>query len=445
MELVLSEKFDFKKKRKSLEKKNYKNYKKNSFEKKNFDKKKSRCPVFSLCGACSHIDVPYEEQLSIKLGNMIKLLGKYSHVDPVVGMKNPYHYRCKVNAVLKQKYDGTIVGGNYSEHTHKIVPVEKCYIEDAVADRIIVDTQKLLSSFKMKVYNGKNGYGNIRYLMVRIGKQTGEIMLIIVTRSPVMPSKNNFVKALVKIHPEITTIVQNVNDRTDSMILGKRENVLYGKGYIEDRLCGKIFKISPQSFYQVNPVIAEKIYRKAIDNAKLSPRDTVIDAYCGTGTIGIVAASDAGKVIGVELNSDAVRDAHVNAKVNSVNNIEFYNEDAGIFMEKYEEEGGKVDVVLMDPPRAGADIKFLNTLIKLKPDRISYISCNPITLERDLGILVSSGEYEVKSITPFDLFPFTEHVETVCLLSNRKPDTKVRIDVDLEDYYRIKDSKKNQN
>ena len=378
---------------------------------------KSRCPVFSLCGACSHIDVPYEEQLSTKLGNMIKLLGKYAHVDPVVGMKNPYHYRCKVNAILKQKFDGTIEGGNYSEHTHKIVPVEKCYIEDLAADRVIVDTQKLLSSFKMKVYNERNGYGNIRYLMVRVGKQTGEIMLIIVTRSPVMPSKNNFVKALLKIHPEITTIVQNINDRTDSMILGSRENVLYGKGYIEDELCGRRFRISPRSFYQVNPVIAEKIYRKAIDGARISPKDTVIDAYCGTGTIGIVAAADAGKVIGVELNSDAVKDAKINAKINSVENIDFYNDDAGKFMEDYYAEGGMADVVLMDPPRAGSDSKFLNTLLKLKPERISYVSCNPITLERDLGILTASGEYKVNTITPFDLFPFTENTEVVATLS----------------------------
>ena len=380
-------------------------------------KSDSRCPVFSLCGACAHIDVPYEEQLSEKLGNMIRLLGKYAHVDPVVGMKNPYHYRCKVNAVLKQKYDGTIEGGNYSEHTHRIVPVEKCYIEDTAADRIIVDTAKLMSSFKMKVYNENNGYGNIRYLMVRVGKQTGEIMLIIVTRSPVMPSKNNFVKALLKVHPEITTIVQNVNDRTDSMILANKENVLYGKGYIEDRLCGRTFRISPRSFYQVNPVIAEKIYRKAIDNARISPKDTVIDAYCGTGTIGIVAAADAGRVIGVELNSDAIRDAKVNAKINNVNNVEFYNEDAGEFLEKYYEEGGRADVILMDPPRAGADRKFLDTLLKLKPERISYVSCNPMTLERDLGILTAEGGYEVKKITPFDLFPFTENTECVAFLS----------------------------
>ncbi|XME04108.1 23S rRNA (uracil(1939)-C(5))-methyltransferase RlmD [Lachnospiraceae bacterium C1.1] len=393
----------------------------------------SRCPVFSLCGACAHIDVPYEKQLSDKLGNMIKLLGKYGHVDPVVGMKNPYHYRCKVNAVLKQKYDGTIEGGNYSEHTHKIVPVEKCYIEDAIADRIIVDTQKLMTSFKMKVFNERNGYGNIRYLMVRVGKQTGEIMLIIVTRSPVMPSKNNFVKALLKIHPEITTIVQNINDRTDSMILGRRENVLYGKGYIEDKLCGRTFRISPQSFYQVNPVIAEKIYRKAIDNARISPKDTVIDAYCGTGTIGIVAAADAGRVIGVELNSDAVKDANINARINSVDNIEFYNDDAGKFMEEFYEEGGKADLVIMDPPRAGSDEKFLNILLKLQPERISYVSCNPKTLERDLGILTANKAYEVKSITPYDMFPFTDNVETVVLLSQQNPDDRIRVKVDLDE------------
>ncbi|MCR5526933.1 MAG: 23S rRNA (uracil(1939)-C(5))-methyltransferase RlmD [Lachnospiraceae bacterium] len=380
-------------------------------------KSKSRCPVFSLCGACSHIDVPYDEQLAAKHRTLINLLGKYGKVDAVVGMKDPYHYRCKVNAVLLQKHDGTIEPGNYSEGTHRIVPIEKCYIEDAKADKIIVDTAKLMKSFKMKIYNDRNGYGNIRYIMVRMGKQTGEVMVIIVTRSPIMPSKNNFVKALLKEHPEVTTIVQNINDRTDSMILGKRNVVLYGKGYIEDKLCGKKFRISPNSFYQVNPVQTELLYRKAIEVAGITKKDTVVDAYCGTGTIGIIASDKAGSVIGAELNADAVRDARENAKINDIKNISFVSDDAGDFLERYYEDGHKADVVIMDPPRAGSSEKFLTTLLELEPERISYVSCNPITLERDLAFLTRAKKYKVDSITPFDMFPFTDNIETVCLLS----------------------------
>ena len=380
-------------------------------------KSKSRCPVFSLCGACSHIDVPYDEQLAAKHRTLVNLLGKYGKIDEVVGMKDPYHYRCKVNAVLLQKYDGTIEPGNYSEGTHRIVPIEKCYIEDAKADQIIVDTAKLMKSFKMKIYNDRNGYGNIRYIMVRMGKQTGEVMVIIVTRSPIMPSKNNFVKALLKDHPEITTIVQNINDRTDSMILGKRNVVLYGKGFIEDKLCGKKFRISPGSFYQVNPVQTELLYRKAIEVAGITKNDTVVDAYCGTGTIGIIASDKAGSGIGAELNSDAVRDARENAKINDIKNINFVNDDAGDFLERYYADGNKADVVIMDPPRAGSSEKFLTTLLELEPERISYVSCNPITLERDLDFLTRAKKYKVESITPFDMFPFTDNIENVVLLS----------------------------
>ena len=379
-------------------------------------KSKSRCPVFAQCGACTHIDVDYAEQLKIKQQSMIKLLGKYANVDDIIGMKDPYHYRCKVTSILLQKFDGSIVTGNYSERSHRIVPIENCYIEDAKADKIISDAAKLMASFKMKVFNDRNGYGNIRYMMVRMGKQTGQIMLIIVTRSPIMPSKNNFVKALIKQHPEITTIVQNINERTDSMILGRRDTVLYGKGYIEDKLCGKTFRISPQSFYQVNPVQTEHLYRKAIEVAGINKTDTVLDAYCGTGTIGIVASDKAKRVIGVELNSNAVRDANVNAKINNVENIEFYNQDAGEFLEEFYAGGEKADVVIMDPPRAGSDTKFLGTLLNLMPERIAYVSCNPITLERDLDYLTKSGKYKVASITPVDMFPFTEGVETVVAL-----------------------------
>ncbi|MCR5627409.1 MAG: 23S rRNA (uracil(1939)-C(5))-methyltransferase RlmD [Lachnospiraceae bacterium] len=401
---------------------------------------KSRCSVFAKCGACSHIDVPYEEQLSIKQGSMIKLLNTFCYVDKIVGMDDPFHYRCKVNSVLLKRKDGSVVHGNYSEGTHRIVPIENCLIEDERADRLITDTAKLLGDFKIKIYNDRSDFGLVRYLMVRIGKFTGEMMLVIVTRSPIFPSKNNFIKALLKIHPEVKTVVQNVNSRSDSMVLGDRDIVMYGKGYITDELCGMKFRISPRSFYQVNPVQAEKIYKRAIELADLKGDEVVIDAYCGTGTIGLIAAAAAGRVIGVELNADAIRDAKKNAEINSVENIEFICDDSTKFLEDYAEKGGQADVVLLDPPRAGVGDALIETLKRVKPSRIVYVSCNPFSLERDLKKFTEDGEYTVKAITPYDMFPMTEHVEVVSLLermTKRKPDTGISLSLDMGEYYDI--------
>ena len=274
----------------------------------------------------------------------------------------------------------------------------------------------LMKSFKMRAYNEDTGYGFLRHILIRTGYHTGQIMVVLVTASPVFPSKNNFVKALRKLHPEITTIVANVNDRNTSMILGDKQQVLYGKGYIEDILCGKRFRISPKSFYQVNPVQTEILYDKAMEYAELTGKETVIDAYSGIGTIGMVASDRAKEVISVEVNGDAVRDAIANAKMNKIKNVHFYKADAGEFMVKMAAAGQKADVVFMDPPRAGSDRKFLNSLLRLKPRKVVYISCNPETLKRDLGYLTGNG-YRVKKIQPVDMFPMTEGIETVSLLS----------------------------
>ncbi|MDF2803488.1 MAG: rlmCD 1, partial [Anaerocolumna sp.] len=260
--------------------------------------------------------------------------------------------------------------------------------------------------------------GLLRHVMIRTGYASGEIMVVLVLASPILPSKNNFVKALREQHPEITTIVVNVNDKKTSMVLGNKEQVIYGKGYIEDTLCGKVFRISPKSFYQVNPVQTEVIYNKAIEMADLTGTETVVDAYCGIGTIGLIAADHVNKVIGVELNKDAVRDANINAKRNDATNIEFYNNDAGEFMSQMAEQKETVDVVFMDPPRTGSNEQFMDALASLKPKKVVYISCNPITLERDLEYLTKKGYKAVKAV-PVDMFPWTGHVETVCLLERK--------------------------
>ena len=302
-------------------------------------------------------------------------------------------------------------------------------IEDSQCTDIIKDIKELIASFKYQPYDEDAGKGMIRHILLRKGFSTKEIMLVIVTAGVAFPSKNNFLKVLCEKHPEITTIVQNINDRRTSMVLGKRNIVLKGKGYIEDVLCGCRFRISPTSFYQINHQQTEKLYKKAIQLADISKNDTVIDAYCGIGTIGIVASKKAGKVIGVELNSEAVSDAKINASINNIKNVTFVNADAGDFLVEYA-KNAKADVVIMDPPRSGSTPEFLNSLLKIKPDRIVYISCGPDTQARDIKVLVKGG-YKVTACQPFDLFPHTEHVETVVLLSHKKPDGHINVKVEF--------------
>lgn len=380
--------------------------------------KKTLCPVFRQCGGCQMLDMPYEMQLKKKQIELDALLKKHCPVHKIIGMENPYHYRNKVHAAFGHR-KGEVISGVYRANSHDIVPVESCMIEDQKADEIIGTIRGMLKSFKIRTYDEDSGYGLLRHVLVKRGFATNEIMVVLVTASPIFPSKNHFVKALREKHPEITTIIQNVNDRGTSMVLGDREKTLYGKGYIEDVLCGCTFRISSKSFYQINPVQTEVLYGKAIEAAGLTGKETVIDAYCGIGTIGIIASKKASKVIGVELNKDAVHDAKENAKRNGITNIQFYNNDAGRFMVNMASQGESVDVVLMDPPRSGSTEEFIDSLAVMKPKRVVYVSCNPVTLERDLGWFEKRG-YVAKEAWGVDLFPQTEHVECVCLLTRNK-------------------------
>lgn len=397
---------------------------------------KYNCPYDKKCGGCSLLAHDYEEQLKLKKERLAKLLSPYGRLDEVIGMDDPLHYRNKVHAVFTTDKKGNIISGVYEEGTHKVVAVDNCLIENEKADAIIATIRKLLPSFKLKVYDEDRRTGLFRHVLIRTAHSTGQIMVVLVLSSTMFPSKNNFVKALLKEHPEITTIVMNINDKKTSMVLGDREQTIYGKGYIEDILCGNTFRISPKSFYQVNSLQTEILYNKAIEFAGLKGNETVIDAYCGIGTIGITVASHmakGGSVIGVELNPDAVRDAIANAKRNSVDNIRFYCDDAGRFMTKMAAQGQHADVVFMDPPRSGSDEAFLSCVAKLAPSRIVYISCGPDTLARDLGVLKKKG-YKVEKMVGVDLFPMTEHAETVVLLSKGMVDSrKVKVDFSLED------------
>jgi len=399
-------------------------------EKTAVKKRSGLCPVADKCGGCSWINKPYVEQLKNKEKQLKELLAPFCKVEGVIPMEHPEHYRNKVHAVFGENRYHDAISGIYEQKSHRIVPVDSCLIENANADEIIVSIRGLLKSFHIRPYNEDTGYGLLRHVLIRTGHVTGQIMVVLVLASPILPSKNNFVKALLKLHPEITTVVINVNNRNTSMVLGDKEHVIYGKGYIEDELCGKRFRISPRSFYQVNPVQTEILYGKALEYAGLTGKETVVDAYCGTGTIGMIASDKAAKVIGVELNADAVRDARNNAKANQIRNIQFYQNDAGKFLVEMAGQGAKVDVVLMDPPRSGSTEEFMNSVAQIGPERIVYVSCNPETLVRDLKYFKKKG-YRVAKGVGVDMFPFTEHVETVVLLSHKKPDGHINVKVEF--------------
>ena len=376
------------------------------------------CPVYKKCGGCQLQNLTYPEQLKFKQNKVEKLLKKFCKVEPIIGMENPYHYRNKVQAAFWTDRKGKIISGVYQSGTHHVVGIDSCQTEDVIADKIIVAVRKLLPSFKLTTYNEDTHKGFLRHILVKRGFATNQIMLVLVTGTPVFPSKNNFVKAILKQFPEITTIVHNINPYNTNLVLGDVQKVLYGKGYIEDILCGCKFRISPKSFYQINPVQTEVLYNKAMEYADLKGEETVLDTYCGIGTIGIVAAKrGAGHVVGVELNPDAVRDAIVNAKANNLKNIRFFKGDAGEFMYEVADEDEKPDVVFMDPPRAGSDTKFLDSLIKMSPKTVVYVSCNPETLARDIDYLSKNSDYKVQKIQPVDMFPHTAHIETVVLIS----------------------------
>lgn len=374
------------------------------------------CPKRKQCGGCQLMHLPYAEQLARKQSQLERLLGRYGHVEPILGMDRPYHYRGKVQAAFGTDGRGRIISGVYQSGSHRIVSVDDCLLEDETADRIIVDIRRMMPDFKMTAYDERRASGFLRHVLVRRSFSTGEVMVVLVAATPVFPLRKPFLKALLERHPEITTVVLNINDKFTPLVLGKKETVLCGPGYIEDELCSLRFRISPASFYQVNPAQTGRLYETAIGFAGLTGRERVLDAYCGTGTIGLAAAAHCAAVAGVELNRDAVRDAIANAKRNGIKNAWFTCADAGEFMARSARAGEGCDVVFMDPPRAGSDAKFLSALLTLAPPRVVYISCDPETLARDLGVLTSGG-YRAERIQPVDMFPHTEHIETAVRLS----------------------------
>lgn len=382
----------------------------------------NKCPVCKKCGGCQLQNLTYKEQLSMKQAKVIRLVGRYCHVDEIIGMDDPYHYRNKVSHAFGFM-SGRVVSGIYQSSSRRIVPCDTCLLEDAYADEIVKTVKKLCISFGIQAYDLKSGRGFLRHVLVRRGFSSGETMTVLVTAKGDFPKKRDFAAALLARH-EITTVVWNINSSDTPLLLGVKSEVLHGDGYITDTLSGLSFRISPNSFYQVNPVQTEVLYGKAAEFACLSGKERVIDAYCGTGTIGLTIAKDARELIGVDSNAEAVADAIANAERNGIRNASFAVSDAGEFMLKLALRGETADVVITDPPRAGCSKQFVSALLALAPKRIVYVSCNPETLSRDLFAL-SEGGYRVKKIQPVDMFPFTEHVETVVLLSHKKPDRQI--------------------
>ena len=375
------------------------------------------CPIAYKCGGCDYSDISYEDELEEKMNYSAYFLSSFGPIAPIMGMKEPYHYRNKVQAVFGYNHKGEIISGLYRKGTHQIVAVRDCELEFKEAANILRSIRKLMKSFHLTPYNEDTFQGDIRHVLLRKGHKSGEILILLIFGNPYFKSKKEFINALKEMHSEISTICFQVNNEKTSMVISEnRITTLYGKGYIEDTLCGLSFRISPSSFYQINSLQTEVLYNTAIAMASLSGKERVMDAYCGTGTIALVASKKAKSVVGVELNESAVRDAIDNAKRNNIDNATFVTADASLYCKELAKAHEEFDVVFLDPPRSGSDERFLSSLIKLGPKRIVYISCNIETQSRDLRYLESFGPYRTYASQVVDMFPRTEHVENIALL-----------------------------
>ena len=373
--------------------------------------KKSICKYAGKCNGCQLLNMEYEKQLSYKQQKVIKLLGRFCHVDEIIGADDAFNYRNKATFAFCPTYKGETICGIYNSTTKNVVSVKRCRIDNPKADRIVNSIYMLMRSFKIQPFDERTGRGTVRYVTVRTADKTGEILVLIVTAKNELPKKQAFIKRLLSDNPEIKTVVHGINQNEKAIFLDKIQEVLYGKGYIEDELCGKRFIITADSFYQINHNQTEKLYSKAIEFANLQKNERILDAYCGVGTITILASDFVKESIGFEINKTAVKNAQDNIKLNNCENVKIFNCDASNF-----EADKGFDTVFLDPPRAGCSYSFLRKLIKMKSKKIVYVSCNPETQARDLNTLTKTG-YKVQKIQPVDMFPNTKHIETVVLLT----------------------------
>ncbi len=376
-----------------------------------------RCSCFKRCGGCQ-LDMPYKQQLEWKQSKAQRMLSRFCKVEQIIPMQSPYNYRNKVQTVYRRDRSGRLISGVFQSSTRTLTATQDCFLEDTAAQSIVAELKKLFVSFRIMPYDERTGRGILRHTLIRTAKQTGEIMLVIVTKGAMFPSKHNFIKALLQKCPQITTVVQNICDDPMPLTLGERNNVLYGSGKIADELCSCKFLISPASFYQVNPVQTQILYDTAVKAADIAEGKRVLDAYCGVGTIGIVCAKQGAQVVGVESNKSAVRDAIANARLNKLNNIRFVNADATQFICESAFRGESYDTIIMDPPRAGSTEQFISAVAAISPHSVVYVSCKIETLERDLKLFAKCG-YKAQLIQPVDMFPHTTGIETVVLLKKK--------------------------
>lgn len=379
------------------------------------DRINPKCPIATACGGCCFQNATYEYELRYKKHKVEEVLKRIGHlegikVNDVLGMNNPEHYRNKIQVPFAKDHK-KVVYGFYKSKTHKIIPLKQCNIEDEKAGPILESIARLMEQYHIDPYNEDYRTGIIRHVLIRTSRSTDEVMVVLVSNVDTFPGRNNFVKDLVRLRPEISTVIQNTNKRDTNVILGESDKVLFGKGFITDEILGLKFNISCRSFFQVNPIQVEILYKTALNFAKLTKNDTLLDAYAGVCTIGLLAAPRVKKVTSVEVEKSAVINGINNAKLNSINNIEIIEADCTEYINK---ELPKFDVVIMDPPRKGSTPEFLSAIKKIKPSRLVYISCDPATLARDLEILKDS--FTIEEVQPVDMFSRSFHVETVVSL-----------------------------
>ncbi|WP_273127826.1 23S rRNA (uracil(1939)-C(5))-methyltransferase RlmD [Bacillus weihaiensis] len=379
------------------------------------------CPIYSQCGGCQLQHVSYEGQLEFKRKQVEQVLARIGKLDlnqvkvhPTLGMEDPWSYRNKAQVPVGER-EGGLVAGFYQKRSHDIIDMERCLIQQADNDDVVQAVKRICEKYGIRAYNEEKHKGWLRHIMVRYGLVTNELMVVFVTRTADFPHKADMIKEITETFPRVKSIVQNINSKRTNVIFGDETNVIWGEEYIYDKIGDVKFAISARSFYQVNPEQTKVLYDKALEYAQLTGEESVIDAYCGIGTISLFLAQKAKKVFGVEIVPEAIEDANRNAELNGFTNAEFAVGEAEVVIPNWYKQGNKADVIVVDPPRKGCDEALLRTILDMKPKRVVYVSCNPGTLARDLHLLEKGG-YETVEVQPVDMFPHTVHCEAVALI-----------------------------
>ena len=383
------------------------------------ERQEADCVTYKRCGGCNLRHIKYNATLEMKQNAVQSLVNKTLknkiEVKKTIGMEYPFHYRNKAQYPIGVNKEGEPIIGVFAQRTHEVIPIEKCLIQNPKSEEIAKFILQFIKTNKISVYNEKTRKGLFRHIVIKVGIKTGQVMCILVVNGRTIPNEKKLVSELISNFPTIKAIVKNINMKNTNVILGKENVNLYGNGYIEDVLGDYTFKISPLSFYQVNPVQAEKLYNLGVEMAQITEQDTVFDLYCGIGTITLFMSKYAKKVYGIEIVEEAIKAAKENAKINNIDNTEFYAGDVEVVLDDLiNNKGISADIVMFDPLRKGLDKNSINNILKIKPKKLVYISCNPATLIRDLSFF--EEQYDINSIIPVDMFPFTSHVECVSVL-----------------------------